>query len=113
MNSNFKKMRLILIYDIPMTSSEDRLIYTRFHKNITRIGFHMLQFSIYVKSLQNDDTYQNIMNKLKNIVPNKGSVIAFKVTENQYLNMIYLNGVSNKYDKIVGNNNLVVFKGDD
>lgn len=45
-------------------------------------------------------------------MPDKGHIIIFKITEKQYSEMIYLIGIKNKFETIVGKNELVVF-GDD
>ncbi len=35
----YKQMRLILIYDLPVYDEENRKIYSKFHRNIIRLGF--------------------------------------------------------------------------
>ena len=49
-------MRLILIYDLPAVEDNDKRIYNRFHTNIVKLGFYMLQYLIYVKVVTNDIT---------------------------------------------------------
>lgn len=110
--SNYKQMRLILIYDLPMQEDLDRKIYEKFHKKLTTLGFNMLQYSVYSKVIRNDDGYKQIKQKTEEIIPKKGKIIIFKITENQYQNMIYLRGEQNKFDVLVGNKELVVFKGE-
>lgn len=105
-------MRLILVYDLPVIEEEDRRIYNKFHRNIIRLGFYMLQYSVYSKVLQNDTSLKQYMFKLEKITPEKGSVILLKVTEKQYQDMIYLRGEKNKFDILVGGKELVVFGGD-
>lgn len=73
----------------------------------------MLQFSVYTKSIVNQSEYDRIIKKVKQIIPNKGNIIMIKITDKQYNDMIYLNGEKNKYDTIVGSNNVVYFGGDD
>ena len=108
----YKQMRLILIYDLPMTDEEDRRIYSRFHKDINSIGFHMMQYSVYSKVIQNDTVYQQLRVKINKIIPKKGQILLFKITEKQYQDIIYLRGEKNKFEVIVGGNELVVFGGD-
>ena len=33
-------MRILLIYDLPVIEESDRKIYSRFHRDITRLGFY-------------------------------------------------------------------------
>ena len=108
----YRQMRLILIYDLPVTEPEDRRIYQKFSNSLKRIGFSMIQFSVYSKVIPNDTTYKQSIIKLNRIIPNKGSVIAFKITEKQYQDMIYLTGVKNRFETIVGGKELVIFGGE-
>lgn len=108
----YKQMRLILIYDLPVVEEEDRKIYQRFNKDIKKLGFMMLQYSVYSKVLQNDTSYKQNIIRLNNIIPKRGSIIVFKVTEKQFQDMIYLSGVKNRHEAVVGGNELVIFGGE-
>lgn len=108
----YKQMRILLIYDLPTVDDEDRKIYQKFHNNLHKLGFYMLQYSVYTKVVSNDTVYNQYLNRLNFILPNKGNIIILKITEKQYQNMIYLRGIKNKYDAIVGGNELVIFRGD-
>ena len=113
MISNYRQMRAIIIYDLPMIDDEDKKIYRLFRKNIIKLGFYMIQYSVYTKVLQNESSYLQLCNKVKTIVPDKGHIIIFKITEKQFSDMIYLSGIKNKFETIVGGNELVIFGGDD
>lgn len=108
----YKQMKIILIYDLPMKDEEERRIYNRFHKDLVLLGFHMIQYSVYSKTIQNDSVYKQLNIKLNKIIPKKGKIMIFKITEKQYQDIIYLQGEKNKFDMIVGGNELVVFGGD-
>lgn len=109
----YKQMRLILIYDLPVTEELDKKIYSKFHRNIIRLGFYMLQYSVYSKVIQNDTSMKQYMIKLERVIPERGYIILMKITEKQYQNMIYLRGEKNKFDVLVGGKELVVFGGDE
>ena len=113
MNDNYRQLRALIIYDLPMIDDDDRRIYSLFRKNIMKLGFYMIQYSVYTKVLQNESSYAQICNKVRMIVPDKGHIIMFRITEKQFSNMIYLSGIRNKFETIVGGNELVVFGGDD
>lgn len=108
----YKQMRLILIYDLPVTDEENRKIYSRFHRNIIRLGFYMLQYSVYSKVIQNDTSMKQYLYKLERVVPKVGNIVVLKITEKQYQDMIYLRGDKNKFDILVGGKELVIFGGD-
>ena len=108
----YKQMRLILIYDLPVTDEENRKIYSRFHRNIIRLGFYMLQYSVYSKVIRNDTSMKQYLYKLERVVPKVGNIVVLKITEKQYQDMIYLRGDKNKFDILVGGKELVIFGGD-
>ena len=108
----YRQMRLILIYDLPVIEESDKRIYSRFHKNIIKLGFYMLQYSVYVKVINNDTSLKQSILKIEKIIPEKGNIMIMKITEKQYQDMIYLRGEKNKFDILVGGKELVVF-GDD
>ena len=107
----YKQMRAIIIYDLPMISDEDRHIYNQFHNRLKGLGFYMLQYSVYTKTIQNDTSYNQYYNKLQKIVPKRGNIILLRLTEKQFQDMVYLRGEKNKQEMIVGNNDLIFFKG--
>ena len=45
-------MRLILFFDLPVVSKEDRRIYATFRKYLIKNGYIMMQYSVYYKYLQ-------------------------------------------------------------
>ena len=106
-------MRILLIYDLPVIEESDRKIYSRFHRDITRLGFYMLQYSVYSKVIQNDTSMKQYFTKIERITPKKGNVILLKITEKQYQDMIYLRGEKNKFDVLVGGKELVIFGGEE
>ncbi len=108
----YKQMRLILIYDLPVYDEENRKIYSKFHRNIIRLGFYMLQYSVYSKVIQNDTSMKQYLFKLERIIPKVGNIVVLKITEKQYQDMIYLRGDKNKFDMLVGGKELVIFGGD-
>ena len=111
--SDYRKMRAIILFDLPSVEKQDMANNQRFIKKLKKIGFYMLQFSVYTKVLINQSEYDRIIKKVKQIIPNKGNIIILKLTDKQYNDMIYLNGEKNKYDSIVGLDDVVYFGGDD
>ncbi len=103
-------MRYLLLYDLPMTEKEDIREYNRFYTNIKRIGFYMIQYSVYAKTVNNDSEKKVMMNKLKEIIPKGGSIRLLKITEKQYESMVMLRGINNSHETIVGNNERVWIK---
>lgn len=107
--SLYKQVRVLILYDLPMTEIEDRKEYTKFRRDILKLGCYIVQFSVYAKVIKNEIYYKSFIDKLKKILPKKGEVRVIKLTEKQYKDMIFLNGASNNFEKRISNNNLVVF----
>lgn len=80
-------MRVMIFFDLPTYTKSDLREYRRFRKEIIRLGFMMMQESVYVKLVLNASVENLIIDKVEKIKPNKGLVQILSVTEKQYLNM--------------------------
>ena len=107
--SLYKQVRVLILYDLPMSEIEDRKEYSKFRREMLKLGCYLVQFSVYAKVIKNEVYYKSFIDKLKRILPKKGEVRVIKLTEKQYEDMLFLNGASNNYEKRISNNNLVVF----
>lgn len=85
-------MRLIVFFDLPMESDQNRRDYTRFHKFLIQNGFIMMQKSVYTKLVINNMTSAAVRKKVSENVPPKGIVELLEVTENQFSKIEYLVG---------------------
>lgn len=45
----YRVMRVIVFFDLPMKTANERKIYAEFRKNLIREGFLMIQESVYVR----------------------------------------------------------------
>lgn len=85
-------MRVLVMFDLPTATAEDKRYYTRFRKNLINMGFDMLQFSVYSRITINYDDAKKYVNKVREILPPVGSVRVLQVTEKQYAAMIIMLG---------------------
>lgn len=92
MVSPYNFMRLLLFFDLPMTTKSERKIYTKFRKYLIEDGFIMLQFSVYVKIFPNRVALEQYVERLKRSLPSKGQIRIMAVTEKQYEKMQILIG---------------------
>jgi CRISPR-associated protein Cas2 len=76
-------MWLMVFYDLPVAEKEDRKIYTRFHNDLRKRGYEMMQFSVYRKYVGTADRGERELAKLIGLCPSKGSVSVLAVTEKQ------------------------------
>ena len=85
-------MRSILFFDLPSVTKAERTIYTKFVKNIKKLGFYMIQESVYAKMSINQLAFEGTLNSLKKIVPSNGSVLVLTITEKQFSQIKILSG---------------------
>lgn len=97
-------MRIIIMFDMPVETYSQQVEYRKFHKNLIRNGFLMMQYSVYTRYCHNEvevTKYVNIMNKIK---PKEGEVRILKITDIQYNNMIILNGTRKYREELEAHN---------
>lgn len=87
-----RTMRIIVFFDLPVTSKKDRKAYSCFHKYLVQDGYSMLQYSVYSRIAQNHDDARKHVERLSHHLPPKGSVRVMQVTEKQYNAMQILVG---------------------
>jgi len=85
-------MRLMVMFDLPVDTSEQRRNYRRFRKALIREGFLMMQYSNYVRVCPNKKSAEFIERRIKPLAPPGGKVQTLMVTEKQYQSMHYIVG---------------------
>lgn len=103
-------MRMLLMFDMPTDTADERKAYRKFRKFLLSEGFIMHQFSVYSKLLLNNSANTAMVARLKENNPKKGSITLLTVTEKQFSRMIYLNGERNT--SIANSDNRLVFFGE-
>lgn len=104
---SYRYMRSILFFDLPTITDKDRTAYRKFVKEMKKIGFYMIQESVYVKMSIDHQQMQTTISKLKKITPNNGSIMVLNVTEKQFSQMEILLG-ENKTDIITTDERVVI-----
>ncbi|WP_263601194.1 CRISPR-associated endonuclease Cas2 [Bacillus sp. PS06] len=108
MESPYRFMRLLLFFDLPMNTKEERRVYTKFRKYLITNGFTMLQYSVYAKIFPNRTSLFQYTEGLKRNLPNKGSVRIMAVTEKQYEKMFILVGGKSIQEELITEEPLVI-----
>ena len=104
-------MRMLIMFDMPTETADDKKAYRKFRKFLLSEGFIMHQYSVYSKILLNGTANQAMLARLKQNNPKKGLVTSLTVTEKQFARMIYFSG---ERDNSVRNiDSRIVFLGDD
>lgn len=89
---SYRYMRILVFFDLPVVTDEERRIYRTFRKYLIKNGFLMLQESVYCKLAQNAMVGDAIVENVRKNKPASGIVQVLKVTEKQYSKMEYIVG---------------------
>ncbi len=85
-------MRVIVFFDLPMQTTEQKRSYTTFRKHLIKDGFLMLQESVYCKLALNMSAAGSVMESVRRNKPPEGLVQMLVVTEKQFAKMEYVVG---------------------
>lgn len=99
-------MRLMIMFDLPTETAQQRKEYRQFRQKLLNEGFLMIQFSVYARVCVTRQTATLLKNRVKKFLPHGGVVQSLMVTEKQYNNMHFLVGkpvddVRNSSDRTV------------
>ncbi len=100
-------MRMLVMFDLPTETGEDRRNYRQFRKGLLSNGFYMLQESVYCRLLLTPTAEEATRKAIRNIKPPKGLVQILSVTEKQFSKMEFIVGDS-KSDVISSDERIVI-----
>lgn len=80
-------MRVIVFFDLPVVTGEEKRAYLQFRKFLLKNGFMMVQESVYCKLALNGSAVNAIVENVRKNSPDKGLVQLLTITEKQYSKM--------------------------
>lgn len=83
-------MRVLVFFDLPVTTSENRRAYVHFRKFLLKNGFLMLQESVYCKLALNSTAVNAIVENIHKNKPEEGVIQLLTVTESNMQKWILL-----------------------
>lgn len=89
---SYRFMRMIVFFDLPTETAEDRRTYRRFRSGLIKNGFIMMQESVYCKLLLNATADQTARETIRKLRPTSGIVQIMTITEKQFSKIEYLTG---------------------
>ncbi len=90
--NQYRILWAFVFFDLPSSTKKDRRNYSRFRKDLQRDGFTMLQYSIYVRHCNSRENAAVHIKRVQNILPPKGEVIVFTLTDKQFGMMEFFRG---------------------
>lgn len=101
-------MRIVLFFDLPVTTKVARRHYTYFHAFLLRDGYDMLQFSVYSRLCNGMDQSQKHLVRIEQNLPPEGSIRTLCLTDKQFGRMQHWIGPSTQHEKKVTSQQLIL-----
>ena len=89
---SYRFMRVLVMFDLPTETAENRRNYTKFRKYLIKSGFMMMQQSVYVRLALNQTNAKGMIDSVKKNKPSEGLVQILTITEKQYSKMEIISG---------------------
>jgi CRISPR-associated protein Cas2 len=90
--ASLRFMRLLVFFDLPVETAEDRRNYRVFRNALIKNGFVMLQESVYCRLMTTPSVEKSMRKLIVTNKPEKGIVQILTVTEKQFSKMEYVVG---------------------
>lgn len=103
----YEFMRLILFFDLPVTTKKDRKTYAQFRKYLIQNGYMMMQYSVYCKIFANQEAAVKHVANLEKSVPKKGQIRLLLVTEKQYAKIEIITGGKSMQETILNSDSFI------
>lgn len=89
---NYRYMRVIVFFDLPVETNDNKRDYRTFRRNLIKSGFIMIQESVYCKMALNQTVAASIVSSVKKNKPKAGLVQILTITEKQFSRMEFVIG---------------------
>lgn len=107
--SEAKFMRMIVFFDLPVTTQAKRKAAQQFRQFLLKDGYQMLQLSVYSRIVRGRDALEKHNKRLREHLPEEGSIRCLEVTEKQFASMQLLVGELKIQEKKVNANQFLLF----
>ncbi|MEM9421370.1 MAG: CRISPR-associated endonuclease Cas2 [Pseudomonadota bacterium] len=90
--SAYQHMWIMVLFDLPTTTKEERRSYVQFRDFLLDESFVMAQYSVYLRHTTGRAQAEPIIGRIKDSVPLEGKVDILQFTDKQYSDIISLHG---------------------
>lgn len=70
-------MMMLLSFDLPRDTKEERKQASEYHKRLVELGFSMKQYSLYEREVQSNTTRNRLIEILKKEIPDSGLITLY------------------------------------
>ena len=90
--SAYQHMWIMVLFDLPVTTKEERRAYTQFRDFLLDESFTMAQYSVYIRHTAGRAQIAPIIKRIEGAVPPEGKVDILQFTDRQYADIVSLRG---------------------
>ena len=83
-NSEFRTMWVLVLFDLPVSTKIDRRRYAKFRRRLLEKGFLKLQYSVYARPFETQESSETAQNAIIKEIPPLGSIRILLVTDRQF-----------------------------
>jgi len=102
-------MRLIVFFDLPVTTRARKRAYTLFRRFLLDDGYDMVQWSVYGRMVNGGDDAAKHIKRLGSNLPVEGSIRCLQISEKQFASMLILLGERSFQEKKVNAAQILLF----
>ena len=85
--SGYRCMWIIVMFDLPVDTPQERRAYAQFRKKLLRDGFTRMQYSVYTRHCASRENADVHVARVEATIPDDGEVRAIIITDRQYERM--------------------------
>ncbi len=82
--NQYRAMWMMVLFDLPTETAQDRKVYTRFRKGLLKDGFNMMQYSVYIRHCASRENSAVHLKRVQSMLPPKGMVSIINITDKQF-----------------------------
>ena len=96
MLSGYRLMWMMVLFDLPVLTKQERKDATKFRKFLLDQGFDMCQLSVYMRFCAGKEQAEAYTRRVQSALPPSGNVQIIYFTDKQYENIVSFTGRSRK-----------------
>lgn len=82
--NTYRILWILVFFDLPTESKQDKKRYIDFRKSLLKDGFIMFQFSIYMRHCSSRENAEVHLKRVRKVLPVKGKVGIMCITDKQF-----------------------------
>ena len=82
--SPFRMGWIMVMFDLPVLTDQERRVATRFRKELLDTGYLMIQFSVYARYIPSEEAAEAHRKTIRSAIPPLGQVRLMAVTDHQF-----------------------------